>query len=165
MRITQKQIRNTQNIGFTLIEIIVTMAVLIVLITGTFVGFNKYNQVQKLNSSYDNLKTNLNEAKSNALSGLVYNCTSLQSLYGYKLNVDSASSYSLYEICVDASGVQTQNQLTNKVVTLPSGVTFNPAGVSVTFKAVTGASLADSSFTLTSGTTSRTVTVIGGIIK
>lgn len=166
MKLTRNLIHNVQNSGFTLIEIVVTLAVLTILVTGSFVGFNKYNQVQNLNSSSDNLKTNLNEAKSNALSGFIYKCTSTQSLYGYRLNVDSASSYSLYEICVDSMGNQTQNQLSNKVVTLPTGVTINPTGTSVTFMAVTGAPLGASSFALTNGVIKATVTVDAtGIIK
>lgn len=153
-------------IGFTLIEIVVVMSVLMVLMTTTFVGFNQYTRTQRLNSDADNLRTNLNETKSNALSGYIYQCSNTQTLYGYKLNIDTSSSYSLYEICKDnTTGVnQAPRQLTNKKFTLSSGAfdsTSTPVNTSVTFIAITGIPETASTITfkINSGTNSRTITV------
>lgn len=155
------------NQGFTLIEIVVVLAVLMVIASTSFVGFNRYNQTQRLNSATEDLRNNLNEARSNSLSGFIFQCTSSQSLYGYKMNVDSATSYSIYVICQDNTTLVNlgPTPLPNKIFNLPSGVTFDsistPVNTSVTFISVSGVPDTAGTFTfkLNSGGNSKTVTV------
>lgn len=167
MKLIKNVIFNNQNHGFTIIELVVVIAILTLISVSSFVGFNKYNNTLKLNSEAENLKTNINEAKSSALSGFIYKCTASQSLYGYKLSIDSASTYSLYEVCIDnGTGVKISNQLINKKFNLQTGLTFNPTGVSVTFLAVSGIPESSAVFKLVNGSSSSSVSVdSSGIIK
>lgn len=155
------------NSGFTLIELLLVIAIISITTTVSFAGFSSYNNTVKLNSAAETLKTNINEAKSSALSGFIYRCTSSQSLYGYRFSIDSSTTYSLYEVCQDnATQALTSNQLTNKRVTLGSGITFNPTGINVTFLAVSGIPLSAATFTLRNTSSSVQVVVdSAGVIK
>lgn len=160
--------------GFTLIEIVVTLSVLLILVLGTFVGFNKYNQTQKLNSAVENLKTDLNEAKSSALSQTITtsgpgSCSlSGMTLIGDQIYFPDAYNYRLKEVCKDSSGSISWAII--RTVSLPSGMSHNQSGVTVQFYiqgAGGGTNLAsDLNIVLTLGGITRTITVTsGGLIK
>lgn len=158
---------NQKSNGFTIIELVLVMAILSIIAGSSFVGFSQYNKTLKLNAEAENLKTNLNEAKSSALSGFINNCNNPgKSLYGYQLSIKNASQYSISEVCAVAGVPQTPIELTNKIFNLQSGITFTAVGTSVTFLAVTGIPVGAQTFTLTSGSRFLPVSVDpSGVIK
>jgi prepilin-type N-terminal cleavage/methylation domain-containing protein len=84
------------NSGFTLVEILIAVAVLGVLASSTVVIFTSFSQRQSVNIAFDNVKNALNEAKSNASSNVVKNCA--DSLDGYQISF-TARAYTLQEVC------------------------------------------------------------------
>ncbi len=160
--------------GFTLIEVLVSLSILFIIITTTFVGFKSFNQNQKLNSSVDNLKNILNEAKSSSLSQAIRTtsaqcATSTKTLYGNKI-VFTSSTYEIQEVCKDSAGTLFHYSITGKLTTLPSGITLSPVPSSFIFKVQAEGGGIDQAgiqtITLVSGSTNRQVMVTsGGIIK
>ena len=157
--------------GFTLIEIVVTLAVLTILISTTFVGFNKYSLNQKLNSATDNLKNTINEAKADALSQVIRTSTcnsSLMTLKGYQVYLANSTTYNLKEICANSSGTLSYPDL--KTIVLDSGLTVSNTPISINFLIQSSGggieSQVDQQITISAGGSSRTVTVTpDGTIK
>lgn len=160
--------------GFTLIELVIVLAILAIMGTSTFAVSNTYIQSQKLNSAVDNLKTALNEAKSSALSQTIVttgagSCgTAGMTLIGDQIYFPNSTSYRLKEVCKNSSGVISYPAI--RTTTLPSGMTHDQAGVTVQFNiqsAGGGTNLSsDRNIVLNLGGRVRTVTVtVGGLIK
>lgn len=124
--------------GFTLIEILLAMAVILIISGGSYVAFTKFNQSQTLNSTYENLRNTLNEAKSSALSQVIFKCNDLETLVGYQVKFNTLSipnTYSLQEVCQGVSGKAT-NEV--KKTSLPTDVTVTSSSSPILFLVLSG---------------------------
>lgn len=115
--------------GFTLIEILLTMAIIISLSSVSYIAFQKFNKGNTLNIAYDDFVNTVNEAKSNSLSQVKTSlCTATQTLIGYQIAIDKVSSpnsYRLEIVCAtDPADPTTYVSTQIKKTNLPSGVTI-----------------------------------------
>lgn len=160
--------------GFTLIEVILVIAIIVIITTSTFAVSNTYIQTQKLNTAVDNLKNSLNEAKSSALSQTVVttgagSCGATgMTLVGYQLWFIDQHRYHFKEVCKNSSGSWTSSTI--RVITLPPGVSNNMSGDGIQFyiKSEGGGttSSSDRNIVLSLGGRTRTVIVTKeGLIK
>lgn len=153
------------NSGFTLLELLVVIALIGILTTISASALSRFNRSQSIEIANDNLQTSLSEAKSNALSHVIVNCTDGE-LLGYRIVFISSTplSYtSLQEVCrrgaVDSS-------VEVKRTNLPSGITFSGSNPSITFKVLSGGADSASSVTITNGTIQKTIEVTtAGVIQ
>ena len=140
--------------GFTLIEILLAMSIVLLIASGSFIGFKSFNQQQALSSTWDTLRNNFNEARSNAASQVIRTsvCNSPgQTLVGHQLNFYT-NSYDLVEVCQNAGGAEPAPLPLIKTIPLPPGITFNPVPnpAFIRFVVLTGG---------ISGVSNRTVTI------
>lgn len=120
--------------GFTLIELIITIAVSMLLVGGAVAGYNSFNDTQVLKQAGLSLKNNLQFAsvKAQAVDKPVSDCTEL---IGYRVTFTS-SSYSIAAQC-------TEGALAMQTIALPSGFTFSPVPADITFVVLTRRLLSD----------------------
>ena len=132
---------NTGGAGFTLIEILLAMTVVLLISAGSYIGFKSFNQQQALSSTWDTLRNNFNEARSNAASQVIRTsvCNSPgQTLVGHQLNFYT-NSYDLVEVCQNAGGAEPAPLPLIKTIPLPPDISFNPANpASIRFLVLTG---------------------------
>jgi prepilin-type N-terminal cleavage/methylation domain-containing protein len=140
--------------GFTLIEILIVIAVIGIISSGSFVVLTKFSKQQGINIAHENLKNTLNEAKSSAQSNVVSKCTA-GILVGYQVefnNLDSTAPYNLKEICLE-SGVE--KTYTIKAIA-HAGVNIVSTPTKITFLVLSGdVRDGDSIVTLTNGATGQ----------
>ncbi|MBI2621563.1 MAG: prepilin-type N-terminal cleavage/methylation domain-containing protein [Candidatus Levybacteria bacterium] len=140
-------------IGFTLIEVLLGMAIILIIASGSYVGFVKFGRQQNLNISRDNLVNTLTEARSNAMSQVITTTQSpngckqpgtFRTLEGQRVSFDRTTdpnSYLIQEVCRDASGPYAPIV---KRISLPLGTEFlstPPLGY-IEFKVRTGEAIA-----------------------
>ena len=122
--------------GYTLIEVLVGLAIISLLFTVGYAGYRDFAKRQVLNNAYEELKINLTFARQQALAGEKtsgsYTCQG--NFQGYRLNFtfvsQSGPSYSLAIRCTTYSP-------SIRTVPLPSGITFSSSGpAGVTFNAI-----------------------------
>ena len=116
-----------KNKGFTLIEILLAMSIVLLIASGSFIGFKSFNQQQALSSTWDSLRNSFNEARSSAASQVIRTsvCSGVgQTLIGHQISFPNDRSYELREVCQLGTNPPTENLI--KTVPLPPGVTFNP---------------------------------------
>lgn len=118
--------------GFTLVEIILVIGIISIIVTGSYAALTHFSRQQKINTAYENLKNDLNEAKSNASSQVVKNCT--DTLVGYQISF-AASSYTLQEVCQPSVGPETPSNI--KTISVP-GITLNSTPAIIKFLILTG---------------------------
>lgn len=152
--------------GFTLIEILVAMAITVILASGTYVGFSRFNRQQNLNIARDTLYNNLSEARSNAMSQVITRCTIDQTLEGYQISFNASStphSYTTQEVCRNLSSGNLAPPQNVKTVILPPNVIFGSlSGTPVMFSVLSGSVASLATITLRfvgAGGPTRTVTV------
>jgi prepilin-type N-terminal cleavage/methylation domain-containing protein len=144
--------------GFTLIEIIVSVALLLRL-SGLFIAnYNGFNNSQTLRQSVSDLITNLQAARTMASAGV--KPAGCDTLVGYIVNF-SASTYTAQALCFVGS-VGTVN-----TYTLPTGVTFpSPTPGAITFYALDrGASSAQTISLTGSGLTMKVSVFASGVVS
>ena len=104
-------------LGYTLIELLVTLTIVGLLFGFGFVSFRDFSRRQALQGVIQNVKGDLRLAQSDALSGQIpIGCTA--NLDGYSFYVVSQSEYQILANC----GV---SQILVKDVSLPSGITID----------------------------------------
>lgn len=137
-----------RNKGFTLVEILLGMAIIVILSSGSYVGFVRFNRVQNLNLTRDTLLNSLNEARSSAMSQVISTSnppdgckqpSTTRTFVGYQISFNSSGSphyYLLQEVC--SSGTTTFTP-TVKRINLPTDVVFvSPVPSQVRFSIITG---------------------------
>lgn len=120
--------------GFTLIEILLTIAIIISLSSASYFAFVQFNKGKNLNIAYGDFVNILSEAKSDSLSQVnVSLCTASQTLVGYQIVIDSSSSpnsYRLEIVCAtDIANSTTYTPTQIKKKDLPSDVTISMAKI------------------------------------
>lgn len=154
-----------RNRGFTLIEILIVIAIIVILATGSYSGLSRFNRTQNLNIARDTLYNNLNEARSFAMSQVVRGCTIDQTLEGYQIsfNTSAPQSYTTSEVCRNATTGNLAPPYSIKTVKLPPNVTFGTlSGTPVMFRVLSGSVTTAATIIIRvggSGGPTRTVTV------
>lgn len=146
LEITQK------NQGFTLIELIVSMAVTLLIASGTYAAFIQFNRQQRVNASYEDVRNSLTEARSNTLSQVIDKCNTSQTLIGHRIQF-SGSTYTLMEECTGSLPIPV------KIKNIPSDVILTATPSTFRFLVGTGESPTPGSISLSSGNIIRTITV------
>jgi len=149
--------------GFTLIELMVAITIMGVLMGATVVRYATYNDKQLVKQAALTLKSDLQMARTNAISGnkpIVCNAAPggvLEVFLGYQVSF-TVSSYTITPKCSVTVSPVSENIL----VSLPEGITFSPipSPASYIYLPLTkGITAAPSQVILTNGTDSVTLTI------
>lgn len=132
--------------GFTLIEVLVAIGILMILFTGGIVSYRTAARNQALEADGAKIIQTLREAQSNIRSGKKINCVT--SLESWQVRLDTKKIY-LDEICNGAAASTTNFDLSNVVST--NTVKFYPLSGGAT------------PTTITIGTKTITVSIVGDI--
>lgn len=138
-----------KNRGFTLIELMVTVTILLLLSVLFIANYNGFNSSQTVRQAASTVVANLQGVRTSAAAGV--KPTGCDTLIGYIVNFPSASTYTSQASC--------QNNQSFPVTTymLPTGVTFSPTPGSITFYALDRGASGNPTITLVgSGTTTTT---------
>lgn len=158
-------------LGFTLVEILVVMAIIAILATSSVVISARFNRTQNINIAYDNLKTTLSQAKSYALFHVITDCNAgVGRLVGYQVNFEkNRHVYKIQEVCQPTSGAELITDVTDEI-RLPEGVHFHDTGAgeipAIRFKVLTGGATSTSTITIKQGSKTKAIRVTtSGIIQ
>ncbi|MBI3577581.1 prepilin-type N-terminal cleavage/methylation domain-containing protein [Candidatus Gottesmanbacteria bacterium] len=137
--------------GFTLLELLIAIAIALILASGIFAAYEKFNRRERVRQAAATLKNNLRFAQSKAINGQKpeSGCTQLA---GYTVTF-AQSSYTIAAQCTQG----TAGSITS--VTLPISVVFLSSPPPITFAVLNGTLLADATLTVTDGSNSLTVVV------
>lgn len=158
--------------GFTIIELLIVMSVLVFLAIPASVSYVSYNKAQQLNNAALEIKTMLLTAQSRAQSVVAppdqNSCNSNHALQNYEVHFcgsgatcQSGDDYDLYANCVGSAVVF----ITGEGRSLPthSGITLSGAPSTVTFAVLSGAVTSSSplpvTITLSNGTAQRNIII------
>lgn len=143
--------------GFTLIEIIVSVAILL-LLSGVFIAnYNGFSNSQTVRQSALDLMANLQAARTSASAGV--KPSGCDTLVGYTVNFTS-SAYTAQALC------QTGAVGEIRTYTLPAGVTFSPIPQSFTFYALSrGASAGQTLGIVGNGVTMNVTVSTSGVVS
>lgn len=126
---------NTGGAGFTLIEILLSIAIIAVITGSSYAVLIRFSRQQNLGSAYGVFKNNLNLAKSLASSQVV-SCDVNQTLVGYRLFFPpDRTSYQIQTVCYNGS-TQVFNVVRNSK--LPSGITVSSDFSPILFLVISG---------------------------
>lgn len=129
---------NTGGAGFSLIEIILTIAIMSIIAGTSYTALVKFNSQQSLNSAYENFKNNLNLAKSLA-SSQVTNCTSSQTLVGYQMYFPDSNTYKIDSVCQASSGPPNPTpELRNARTSNLTDITISYTKPTILFQVISG---------------------------
>lgn len=135
--------------GFTLLELIIAMGIALILASGIFAAYEKFNRRERLRQAASTLKNNLRFGQSKAINGEkpTAGCTQLVSF----VFTFSTGSYTMQAMCTEglAGAITT--------VALPTNVMFTGSPSPLLFRVLTGTVSADKTLTVTDGTNSVSV--------
>ena len=140
------------NKGFTIIELLVMMGIILLLGGGVVAAFNNFNENQRVKQAALAVKSNLRFAQNKALSG--EKPSGCGTLVGYTVTF-AATSYVIQAQC--DSGLVGASISTS----FPSGVSFVPVPSSLTFAVLTGRIAGSTSITLSGLNKTYSLTVSG----
>lgn len=149
--------------GFTLIEIIVSVALLL-LLSGLFVAsYNGFNNTQAVKQAASNLINDLQAVRASATFGV--KPTGCDTLLGYQVNFAAAgTSYTSVAFCQVGANEETVGEITT--YTLPTGTVFAPVPQSITFYPLDHGASADQTITIVGNNTTAEVSVFStGVVS
>lgn len=150
--------KKTSSHGFTLIEIMVSVGVLL-LLSGLFIaGYNRFNDTQKVQQAAATLIRNLQAVRTKAAFGT--KPTGCDTLVGYTVKFPDLATYTAQAVC------QVGEIPEVTTYTLPTGVTFSPTPGSITFYALGRGASADQTITIIgAGTTMKVSVFTSGVVS
>lgn len=126
--------------GFSLVEILVVVAIFAVIIFLTTTSFSSFSKNSKLASAASDLKANLRFAQNKALAGdkSTPKCSNAgYILVGWYVTItQNSSTYSLSGICKNSLGIEDPEVTDFKTVTLASGVTVSSNSARILFQPI-----------------------------
>jgi len=144
--------------GFSLIEMIISVVILLLLLGLTLVGYGSYNEKHKVKQAALTLKSNLRMARMNAISGKKpSSCVTQGDMFeGYAVSF-TQSSYTVVPRCHLSEEIIGEKVAVN----LPTPITFSPVPSSFVYYPVTQGVSSGQSIILISGNTSVTLVIDG----
>ncbi len=116
--------------GFTLIEILVSVTILLLMSGLLIAGYSNYNTNQIIAQGSATFKNNLRSIRTLAASGI--KPAGCDTLLGYQVTFPSASTYQSVPLCLVA-GTQTSIVASAVSYSLPASVTFSPVPPTILF--------------------------------
>jgi len=113
--------------GFTLIEVLVTVSMVILLSGGVIAAFSTFNENQTLKSTSSEMLSNLRFAQTKAITGDTPSSCSGLSGYSLTFTADTLDYYTIEAVCSGGS-------ITVNTVYLPKNVKFLALPSPITFK-------------------------------
>ena len=135
----KKTIANT---GFTLIELIVSVSILVFMASGIYASYREIARREVLDTAHQELRVNLSFVRQQALSGVkppaCYDSAAARwrTLTAYRVDFGS-NFYEAYAVC--------EGNVSYKRYDLPSGVTFQVRPVSILYKVIGDGSIVNGS--------------------
>ena len=117
------------NRGFTLIELVVAILVILLLVSAVLSNYNNFNENQKVKQAALTLKSDLRLGQTKALSAQKPTSIICDSLVGYEIvfsTVGAVSSYDIRAVCSNAGVTERAGDSEALTIRLPGGVTFSP---------------------------------------
>lgn len=149
-------LNSTFQSGFTLIEVIIVIAITGIVFAGGIVNFRDFDRRQSLSQAATTLKRDLDLARTKAFtSEKTTGCTN--TLVGWRVAF-SAGSYSLIADC-------DVNDVTFKTVNFPTGITKTGGASSVTFSVLARGTTSASNDTITLTQQGTNATAVINVIK
>lgn len=146
--------------GFTFIELLVSVSILLLLAGLLVAGYNGFNSSQQVTQAAATVRNNLRAIRTAASSGV--KPVGCDTLVGYMVNFSDNSSYASSVIC--SSGA-VQNGSIISSYSLPNGIHFVPVPQTIIFYPIDrGASIAESIVIKGSSKTETISVSISGII-
>lgn len=152
---SKKSVKFSTGAGFTLIELLLVIVIVGIMASASFGVVNRYARTQNSNIGYENMKSKIYFAKSNALSQVLKNCVSTPTqdrvFLGYDFRYDaSTDEYWVEEICNPAvpaasiivggrkdklpAGADLQSSGTIRFLPLDGGTTMSPNYTDITIQ-------------------------------
>jgi prepilin-type N-terminal cleavage/methylation domain-containing protein len=115
--------------GFTLIEVVVSIGIILVVVGTVIANYNGFNNTQTLKQAALTLKNDLRFAQNKALSGEkpTSNCTTLS---GYRVTF-SGANYSIQAFCTPEGLAGAES-----TISLPNGISFTSAPTFVLYRVI-----------------------------
>lgn len=149
---------SSQSHGFTLIEIIVSVAILLVLSALFIANYNGFIGSQTVRRAASDLVTNLQAARTSASAGV--KPEGCDTLVGYVVNFPTNGSYTTQALC----NVGTVGDVTT--YKLPTSVTFSPTPQAITFYALNKGASVDQTISLAgNGVTIQISVFTSGVVS
>lgn len=122
----ETSICNTKNTGFTLIELMVVLALIGLLSVGAIASFTNFSHSQTFQSSVNDFIAAVNFARSSAASQVKPNtstvsCKANSSLVNYQVTVNTVNSYQVVAACNDGNVTVSSYTFPNSNITFSAG--------------------------------------------
>ena len=155
LRITNYELRTGNSLeGFTLIELILAVSLIVIVSAVSMIGFTQYNDAQQLRNAALNVMLVLQQAKSKAQSQVkpdnIAACVTNR-LESYRVQFTS-TTYELNVVCASTATLIQSKQL-------PLGITINPASTAEFNFMILNGSVNQGSVTINRGAAQTTITV------
>lgn len=153
---------NKKQCGFTLIELMVVMSILVILSSVMVVGYWKSQKRYDVLRSTQQVISSLRRAQNMALSGQGYGTVAPS---GYGFYSSSSDQYCLFYNTTSEKAYKAGESVLMETATLPAGTTLTPSGVSVFFTPpepityINGVNSGSQVFVLQNDDSSRQVTI------
>jgi len=145
--------------GFTLIELMVVLALISLMSVVAIASFVKFNQSQTFQAGVNDFITALNFARASAASQVkpktsALNCKASSSLSYYKVTINTVSSYSVVAVCGDGN-------VTVSTYSFPQNVQFSGGDVAknIVFSILTGGATGANQVTISGYSQTKIVNV------
>mgnify|MGYP001616810484 CR=1 FL=1 len=127
-----KNYHKKRNSGYTLIEIMLAIAILVAISTIGFYSLDSFNKSRDISDSYLYLVNTLSEARSSALAEIkpVTHCAEADTVVGYRVKI-FPTYYVMDVVCFDNQGRETS--LERKRILLPPSVTLSSTFPTILF--------------------------------
>lgn len=148
--------------GFTLIELIVAVT-LILLLSGLLIaGYTGFHDTQLVRQAASTVISNLQSVRTQATSGV--KPVGCDTLVGYTVSFPTASTYTASALCLVGGSEETAGAVTSYA--LPPSVLFSPVPSPITFYALDRGASSDQTITIVGNTTTVRVSVFSsGVVS